>query len=289
MLEAQAAPALAESARKLGMIPSRDTAHLVQDPAGNWIVVGTPKPAEGVPPPPLNTPLPDETPAPPPPPPRAACAAGRRSPRDGRPGTGRPAPATRLPRAGRPPHPRRRSIRRASRWPCRLPRQRRTHRGQPHRAGPARAPADTLTGPLPRAAARCSYPPQPRPPSSSPAPSPAPDVSPQRRSASVARHSSRVPPRAASARARRTREPVADNRFPHCVFRVPAPGRQRRHLPGACSSPRRSCSTCRCRARPGCAPRRRASSRSPTSTRRCAAASSTATTTSWPSPSRPAH
>jgi len=63
VLEAQAAPALAESARELGMIPSRDTAHLVQDPAGNWIVVGTPKPAEGVPPPPLNTPLPEETPA----------------------------------------------------------------------------------------------------------------------------------------------------------------------------------------------------------------------------------
>ncbi|MCV7039955.1 hypothetical protein H7I58_14600, partial [Mycolicibacterium moriokaense] len=63
VLEAQAAPALAEAARELGMIPSRDTAHLVQDPAGNWIVVGTPKPAEGVPPPPLNTPLPDETPA----------------------------------------------------------------------------------------------------------------------------------------------------------------------------------------------------------------------------------
>ncbi len=66
VLEAQAAPALAESARQLGMIPSRDTAHLVQDPAGNWIVVGTPKPAEGVPPPPLNAPLPDDTPAPPP-------------------------------------------------------------------------------------------------------------------------------------------------------------------------------------------------------------------------------
>ena len=65
VLEAQAAPALAESARKLGMIPSRDTAHLVQDPAGNWIVVGTPKPAEGVPPPPLNAPLPDEAPPPP--------------------------------------------------------------------------------------------------------------------------------------------------------------------------------------------------------------------------------
>jgi hypothetical protein len=69
VLEAQAAPALAEAARDLGMIPSRDTAHLVQDPAGNWVVVGTPRPAEGVPPPPLNTPLPDEVPPPPPPPP----------------------------------------------------------------------------------------------------------------------------------------------------------------------------------------------------------------------------
>ena len=75
VLEAQAAPALAESAREIGMIPSRDTAHLVQDPAGNWIVVGTPKPAEGVPPPPLNTPLPDDTPAPP-----ARAAATRPAP-----------------------------------------------------------------------------------------------------------------------------------------------------------------------------------------------------------------
>jgi hypothetical protein len=66
VLEAQAAPALAESARKLGMIPSRDTAHLVQDPAGNWVVVGTPKPAEGVSPPPLNTPLPEPGPPAPP-------------------------------------------------------------------------------------------------------------------------------------------------------------------------------------------------------------------------------
>ena len=76
VLEAQAAPALAESARELGMIPSRDTAHLVQDPAGNWIVVGTPKPAEGVPPPPLNAPLPDDTPSPPP----AQAAASRPAP-----------------------------------------------------------------------------------------------------------------------------------------------------------------------------------------------------------------
>ncbi len=69
VLEAQAAPALAESARELGMIPSKDTAHLVQDPAGGWLVVGTPKPAEGVPPPPLNKPLPEEGPPAPPPPP----------------------------------------------------------------------------------------------------------------------------------------------------------------------------------------------------------------------------
>ncbi|WP_369798449.1 hypothetical protein [Mycobacterium sp. URHB0044] len=66
VLEAQAAPALAEAARNLGMIPSKDTAHLVQDPAGNWMVVGTPKPAEGVPPPPLNSPLADEPPPAPP-------------------------------------------------------------------------------------------------------------------------------------------------------------------------------------------------------------------------------
>ena len=67
--EAQSAPALAESARKEGMIPSRDTAHLVQDPTGNWVVVGTPKPADGVPPPPLNGPIPEQGPPAPPPPP----------------------------------------------------------------------------------------------------------------------------------------------------------------------------------------------------------------------------
>lgn len=66
VLEAESAPALAEAARGLGMIPSRDTAHLIQDPSGNWVVVGTPKPAQGVPPPPLNTKLPDEKPPPPP-------------------------------------------------------------------------------------------------------------------------------------------------------------------------------------------------------------------------------
>lgn len=63
VLAAQSAPALAEAARNLGMIPTRDTAHLVQDPGGNWVVVGSPKPAEGVPPPPLNTKLPEDRPA----------------------------------------------------------------------------------------------------------------------------------------------------------------------------------------------------------------------------------
>lgn len=68
--EAESAPALAEAARKQGMIPTRDTAHLVQDPTGNWVVVGSPKPADGVPPPPLNTKISD---APPPPPPAPAA------------------------------------------------------------------------------------------------------------------------------------------------------------------------------------------------------------------------
>ena len=63
--EAEAAPALAEAARKQGMIPTRDTAHLVQDPTGSWVVVGTPKPADGVQPPPLNAKLPEDSPPPP--------------------------------------------------------------------------------------------------------------------------------------------------------------------------------------------------------------------------------
>src|ERR1700758_5470804 len=67
--EAESAPALAEAARNQGMIPTRDTAHLVQDPSGNWVVVGTPKPADGVPPPPLNSKIPDPGPPPPPAPP----------------------------------------------------------------------------------------------------------------------------------------------------------------------------------------------------------------------------
>lgn len=75
VLQAQSAPALADAARNLGMIPSRGTAHLVQDPAGNWVVVGQPRPAEGAPPPPLNTKLPEEKPAPPPAPAPPAAPA----------------------------------------------------------------------------------------------------------------------------------------------------------------------------------------------------------------------
>lgn len=80
VLEEQAAPALAEAARELGMIPTKDAAHLVQDPSGNWVVVGTPKPAEGVPPPPLNAKLPDPQPAAPPPPPPSVEVPIRLSP-----------------------------------------------------------------------------------------------------------------------------------------------------------------------------------------------------------------
>ena len=156
VLEAQAAPALAEAARDLGMIPSRDTAHLVQDPAGNWIVVGTPKPAEGVPPPPLNTPLPDEAPPPPPPPPAPRVVDPREL-------TVRlPAQATRCrrrlpgarraarPRRPRHPLPRRRAVapraapgaalRRGCPRPHRLTRARRTSRAGGASRRPLRAP-----------------------------------------------------------------------------------------------------------------------------------------------------
>ncbi|HVT69996.1 MAG TPA: hypothetical protein VHF26_19755, partial [Trebonia sp.] len=92
--EAEAAPALAEAARKQGMIPSRDTAHLVQDQSGNWVVVGTPKPADGVPPPPLNNKLPDEAPQPPKPP-----AAPPEIPMRVEPAPGGPAPARSGPEA----------------------------------------------------------------------------------------------------------------------------------------------------------------------------------------------
>lgn len=90
--EAEAAPALAEAARKQGMIPTRDTAHLVQDPSGSWVVVGTPKPADGVPPPPLNTKLPDEVPQPPKPAAPAAEVPMRLEPVPGGPAPARSGP-----------------------------------------------------------------------------------------------------------------------------------------------------------------------------------------------------
>ena len=89
VLQAESAPALAEAARGLGMIPTRDTAHLIQDPTGNWMVVGTPKPAQGVQPPPLNTKLPDEKPKPPPAP--AVEVPTRVLPGNGAPGIPLPA------------------------------------------------------------------------------------------------------------------------------------------------------------------------------------------------------
>jgi hypothetical protein len=92
VLEAQSAPALAESARNLGMIPSRDTAHLVQDPSGNWVVVGDPKPAEGAPPPPLNTKIPDPTPPVPINRTEVPVLVPRAQPPAGAPTTGMPAP-----------------------------------------------------------------------------------------------------------------------------------------------------------------------------------------------------
>ncbi|OBI34898.1 hypothetical protein A5709_19445 [Mycobacterium sp. E1386] len=93
--EAESAPALAEAARKQGMIPTRDTAHLVQDPSGNWVVVGTPKPADGVPPPPLNSKLPDQGPPQPPAPPAPAAEVPVRL----QPDPGAPAPARSGPEA----------------------------------------------------------------------------------------------------------------------------------------------------------------------------------------------
>jgi hypothetical protein len=93
--EAESAPALAEAARKQGMIPSRDTAHLVQDPSGSWVVVGTPKPADGVPPPPLNTKIPEAGPPPPKPPVLAPEVPVRVQPAPGLP----PAPARSGPEA----------------------------------------------------------------------------------------------------------------------------------------------------------------------------------------------
>jgi hypothetical protein len=141
VLEAQAAPALAESARELGMIPSRDTAHLVQDPAGNWIVVGTPKPAEGVPPPPLNTPLPDDAPAP-----QAQAPASRPAP----PPVADPREmVVRVPERGASAAPV--PVPDPAGVPLAVPLPDSPHvaGGQPLAPGPAEPPAEPLAAPLP--------------------------------------------------------------------------------------------------------------------------------------------
>ena len=229
VLEAQAAPALAESARELGMIPSRDTAHLVQDPAGNWIVVGTPKPAEGVPPPPLNTPLPDDTPAPP-----AQAAATRPAPPVVDPREvvvrmpGRGEPAAPAPAAARPVVPDPAAV------PPAVPLPDSPHgtSGQPPALGPAGTadPGRTAARQPARRARRPAR--RPGPPSSSvPSrqPSPAPRREPRQRSArpQAGAHSgpkARAAPtghQGRSARARRTRPPVTDTglRSASFVFR----------------------------------------------------------------------
>ncbi|BCJ79871.1 hypothetical protein [Mycolicibacterium sp. TY81] len=139
VLVAQAAPALADAARNLGMIPSRDTAHLVQDPTGNWLLVGSPKPAQGVPPPPLNTPLPEAAPPAPAAAPRPAPAAAP-APQPAPAAAPAPAPAgvpavpapAAVPVPGAAPAPRRRS------GPGRRSGAR---RGRPARAGRARTGA----------------------------------------------------------------------------------------------------------------------------------------------------
>ena len=97
VLQARSAPALADAARNLGMIPSSDTAHLIQDPIGNWVVVGEPKPAQGAPPPPLNTKLPDLAPSAPPKPapPTPAPPISSSSPSPGTPPGATPRSATR--------------------------------------------------------------------------------------------------------------------------------------------------------------------------------------------------
>ena len=291
------------------MIPSRDTAHLVQDPAGNWIVVGTPKPAEGVPPPPLNAPLPEEGPPAPPPPPAPRVVEPReltvRIP---------PRPAAVPAQGGRA----------GAACPVAPAAPPATAPGVevPH-AAPGPLPA---LGPLPVAppvvapvapvapAAPVADQPLTAPLDAAPRTTPSPVACPGRRPNSSARPSRRRPalphePRqgpgarqrqdegrpegtrcgevagAAGQVAAHARADVGQ-RFAQCVVRVPAPGRQRRHLPGVDGGGRTVVQPPGAAGRRACAPRRRASSRSPTSRRRCEARSSTATATSWHSPSR---
>lgn len=135
VLEAQAAPALAEAARNLGMIPSRDTAHLVQDPSGNWVVVGTPKPAEGVPPPPLNTPLPEEVPPPRPAPPAPRVVDPREV-------------TVRIPQAGEPAAPLPGAAQLPGMPPVELPHLTGPQSPAPGPVPPAAPPAAPLTVPV---------------------------------------------------------------------------------------------------------------------------------------------
>ena len=228
VLEAQAAPALAEAARELGMIPSRDTAHLVQDPAGNWIVVGTPKPAEGVPPPPLNTPLPDDAPH---------RRTGRRQPA----GTA----AVADPREMVGPGARTRLRRRGTRRPCRdlagVPLARAAARQPARRHAASRPrpdPPDRSGSRRRRCAARRGAAPRPAPARAARSGRRdrrrLPDVSRGTGRSAAARSQPAAPAGSGTVRPCAPHPGAGDrHRFAQRVVRVPAPGRQRRHLPGA--------------------------------------------------------
>ena len=287
VLEAQAAPALAEAARNLGMIPTRDTAHLVQDASGNWVVVGTPKPAQGV-----AAAAAEHASCPrkrrrllPAPPPAPSCrgaaraspvrvpplgsagthsAAGRRARGAGDAGTtaGRlPDPDAEVPARRRGDKPPRWARRMYPAPPAGYP------RSSPGRAAPRRFPAHA--GSRARAAT-----------------TPGPRVSRgdgRKAEGGGSRHN---PPRSA----RRGRGGPA-SRWPKVVCAVrPSSSGTGQATPSSswcCWLPPRQLFNLQVPRAAGCAPRRRVSSRSPMSRRRCAAASSTATTTSSRSPSRP--
>ena len=248
VLEAQAAPALAEAARNLGMIPSRDTAHLVQDPSGNWIVVGTPKPAEGVPPPPLNSPLPEPTPpAPARRRPRRASSTRARWPCTCRRTVAPPSAEVPVPNADGTRARRRRTARRTRGRGTRA-------RSAPAPApAPAAAPADVPVAPLRRwhpatsgrlhGASRCRAR-RPAPKRWCPRPRPG-----RPREPSPIGDSPKSPPAAKavaaqphSARDAAYPQPVGRGRSAQRLVRVPAPGRQRRDRAGAASSRPASCS-----------------------------------------------
>ena len=281
----QAAPALAEAARNLGMIPSRDTAHLVQDASGNWVVVGTPKPAEGAAAAAAER---ARCPTPARPPAGAARrAAVARSPVHGAPAPTVPlhstgpvptAPASRCRTRSATPHaesgadaPDHRG-RSAGR---RTPRSRRRRAGAPAPARPVPPPRCRLTGRSDPAAARAGH------------PADRCRASPHEpRHRAVGRRTAGRPSAERSARSAPNPPGGPATAAAQRVVRVPAPRRQRGDLPAA-------------RRRRGAAvhaagaARRRAARRGrrPAQGHRrrrrpCAAPSSTATATSWRSPSR---